>query len=318
MSADGTAATGASEFQQAIGVDIGGTKIAVALVRGRDVLKETSFETPQTGITDLVERIAGSLREMGWQATDRAIGVCAPGLLDVPSGQIRFATNVRGLSGAMLGGILTERLGVPVHVENDANAAAYAEYRFGAGTDLRSMFYLTVSTGIGGGYVVDDQIVRGSHGFAADVGHMTIDPNGPLCSCGEHGCLEAFASGTAIAREGQHALGYPISSDGVFARARTGDAIAASIVEGASDMLARGLANVAKIIDPDGIVLGGGVAMEGDYFLSTVKRHLDRYLANYRPLVLRQGMLGRLAGAVGAAALARDTLLTDRRQTRQN
>lgn len=291
---------------QAIGVDIGGTKIAIAVVRGSAVLQETTFETPQTGIEDVVEEIAANLREIDPDLAGTAVGVCAPGLLEVPSGRIRFATNVRGLSGSTLGELLTERLGTQVRIENDANAAAFAEYRFGAGADLRSMFYLTVSTGIGGGFVDGSGVMRGSHGFAADVGHMTIDPDGPVCSCGRRGCLEAFTSGTAIAREGERVFGFPISAHDVFARARAGETPAVHVLDGASDILARGLANVSKMLDPDGIVLGGGVAMEGEFFLAIVRRHLEAYLSNYRPVPLRQAMLGRLAGAIGASALARD------------
>ena len=312
MSGHRSPAASALALQQAIGVDIGGTKIAVAVVLGSTVFEEMAFETPQTGIDDLVERVAASLREVEGDIVGRAIGVCAPGLLDLPSGRIRVATNVRGLSGSKLGALLAARLGAPVHVENDANAAAYAEYRFGAGADLKSMFYLTVSTGIGGGFVTDGGVMRGSHGFAADVGHMTLDPDGPVCSCGERGCLEAFASGTAIAREGERALGFPISPHDVFARARAGEAAAAAVVESASDMLARGLANVSKILDPDGIVLGGGVAMEGEFFLAIVRKHLESYLTNYRPVPVRQARLGRLAGAIGAAALAHDAVASAR------
>lgn len=312
MSADLSAEALRTEPEAAIGVDIGGTKIAIAVVRGSAVVEEASFETPQSGVRDIVEAIAASLRGMGEQAAGRAVGACAPGLLEVPSGRIRFATNVRGLSGSTLGELLTARLGTQVRIENDANAAAFAEYRFGAGADLRSMFYLTVSTGIGGGFVDAGGVMRGSHGFAADVGHMTVDPAGPVCSCGERGCLEAFTSGTAIARQGERAFGTPVSAHEVFARARDGEAAALRIVDEASDVLARGLANVCKMLDPDGIVLGGGVAMEGEFFLAVVRRHLEGYLSNYRPVPLRQAMLGRLAGAIGAAALARDAVASPR------
>lgn len=306
MSRIGAAATNPLESHNAIGVDIGGTKVAIALVRGCNVLEESAFDTPQTGIHDLVERIAESLRDVDGEIAGRPIGVCAPGLLDVPSGRIHFATNVNGLSGSKLGGLLSARLGVPVHVENDANAAAYAEYRFGAGVTMRSMFYLTVSTGIGGGFVADGNVMRGSHGFAADVGHMTLNPDGPVCSCGERGCLEAFASGTAIAREGERVLGVPITPHEVFARARAGEPAAVAIVERVSDALARGLASVSKILDPDGLVLGGGVAMEGEFLLAIVQRRLEKYLANFRHVPIRQARLGRLAGAIGAATLAHD------------
>lgn len=312
MSAEDPAGGERHDDQRAIGIDVGGTKVAVALVRGRTVLEEAAFETPQTGVDDIVERIVGTVGRLDEAVGTRAIGVCAPGLLDVPSGRIRFATNVRGLSGSKLGALLATRLGAEVHVENDANAAAYAEYRFGAGAGLERMFYLTVSTGIGGGFVADGGVMRGAHGFAADVGHMSLSADGPVCSCGERGCLEAFASGTAIAREGERVLGFPISPHEVFARARGGEVDAAAVVERASDALARGLANVAKILDPDGIVLGGGVAMEGEFFLAIVRQHLDRYLANYHPVPLRQAKLGRLAGAIGAAALAHDARLAVR------
>ncbi len=300
----GEAGASPADAPEAVGVDIGGTKTTVALTRGPAVLAETSFATPQSGLDRLVDEVGSSIDELLQGRPACPVGVCAPGLLETPSGVVRYATNVRGLSGSRLADYVAARLEVPVHVENDATAAAYAEYRFGSGRGLRSIFYLTVSTGIGGGFVDERGAFRGSHGFAADVGHMTLDPDGPVCSCGERGCLEAFASGTAIAREGRRAFGPGVSSHEVFARARAGEPAAVGIVEAASEKIAHGLANVAKVLDPDGIVLGGGVANEGAFLVQAVQSHLDRYLRKYRHVPVRQAELGRLAGVIGAASMA--------------
>jgi glucokinase len=289
-----------------IGIDIGGTTIAAAALRGSEVLAQGLVPTPAADLTAFLDAIHTLVRPWLEGFTVQHVGACTPGLLDPLSGRVLYAANIPVLRNVALGALLSEKLDVNTHVENDANAASYGEYRYGAAAGWSSVFYLTVSTGIGGGYVDRNGVLRGALGYAADVGHTTVVPEGIDCPCGAKGCLEAYASGTAIARAASAAYGEQVSTREVFERAASSEPQAEAIIEEAALFTALGLANAAKTVDPEGLVLGGGVTLASTHFVERVSAHLTGFLQNFRPVPLRVATLGSLAGVIGAAALAAD------------
>ena len=287
-----------------LGVDVGGTKTAVAVTRGAVILEHAVAPTPVADLAALVKTIEALVRPRLDARRLAKVGVCVPGLLDPCGGVIAHAANVPALVGVAFGEVLQRRLGLPVVVENDANAAAWAEHAFGAARAWRASFFLTVSTGVGGGYVSEHGLHRGRHGYAADVGHVTLVPDGRVCSCGERGCVEAYSSGTSIADRASEALGRSVSTREAFVLARSGEPAAASVVEEAARALAIVLTTATKVVDPDGLVIGGGVATHEPWFVERVREHLDAALRTYRPLPLEVAQLGDRAGVIGAASLS--------------
>jgi glucokinase len=289
----------------ALGVDIGGTKIAVALTRGAEILEHTVTPTPVDDLAALIEAVDGLVRPYLTRSLVAGVGVCAPGLVDPSTGLIGHCANVPAIIGAPLEGLLSERLGAPVRVENDANAAAWAEHRFGAAREWRASFFLTVSTGVGGGYVSEHGLHRGRRGYAADVGHITLVQDGRRCSCGERGCVEAYSSGKAIAERASEAYGRLVTTREAFELARGSDPVAAALLADAARALATALMTVTKVVDPDGLVIGGGVAANEPWFVDQVRAHLEASLLTYRPVPLEVAQLGDRAGVIGAASLSR-------------
>ena len=301
--ADPRAETRTAAEGVAIGVDVGGTKTALAVTRGATILEHAVAPTPVTDLAALVETIEALLRPRLDARPFAQVGVCVPGLLDPCSGVIAHAANVPALVDTAFGEVLQRRLGLPVVVENDANAAAWAEHAYGAARAWRASFFLTVSTGVGGGYVSEHGLHRGRNGYAADVGHVTLVPDGRVCSCGERGCVEAYSSGTSIAARASEALGRSVSTREAFVLARASEPAAASVVEEAARALAIVLTTATKVVDPDGLVIGGGVATHEPWFVERVRTHLDAALRTYRPVPLEVAQLGDRAGVIGAASL---------------
>lgn len=290
-----------------IGIDIGGTTIAAAALQGSRILKQGVRDTPAEDLNALLDAITALVAPWLEEFNVQRVGACAPGLLDPVTGRVLYAANIPVLRDCDLGVLLSGRLGVDAHVENDANAAAYGEFRYGAAAGWSSVFYLTVSTGIGGGYVDANGVLRGASGYAADVGHTTVVPDGSACPCGQRGCLEAYASGNAIARRTSELCGRQLSTREAFELAAAGDEHAAEVIEEAASFTALGLANAAKTVDPAGLVLGGGVALASEYFVERVRTHLSGFFSNFRPVPLRLATLGNHAGVIGAAALAENS-----------
>jgi glucokinase len=288
-----------------LGVDIGGTKTAVALTRGGEVVEHTVALTPVDDLGALIQSIDTLVRPFLARFEVASVGVCAPGLVDPSTGLIGHCANVPALIDAPLEAQLCDRLGLPVRVENDANAAAWAEHRFGAARAWRASFFLTVSTGVGGGFVSEHGLHRGRHGYAADVGHITLVQDGRRCSCGERGCVETYSSGKAVAERASEAYGRSLTTREAFALARAGDPVAAAIVADAARALATALVTVTKVVDPDGLVIGGGVASNEPWFVDQVRAHLAASLLTYRPVPLEVAQLGARAGVIGAANLSR-------------
>jgi glucokinase len=290
---------------QTLGLDLGGTKIAAAVVEDGRILARGRVDTPQTGFQDVLAAlvdVAGPL--LGSHGAVRAVGIGCPGPLDFVRGRVRFAPNIAGLEDAPLVSSLHERLGIPVVLENDANAAGYAEHRYGAARDLETSVFVTLSTGIGGGVFVGKEVLRGANGLAGEIGHMVLLPGGPTGGDGHTGTWEAIAAGRSMARDASYVFSRPIATEELFALAEGGDRRAATIVRNAARFTGIGLANIVKVVDPHGFVLGGGVSSGGDYYVDLVRSALADALAGYPNVVVRLAELGGDAGVIGAAAVA--------------
>lgn len=249
-----------------------------------------------------------------------AVGVAAPGLLDIPAGVILEAANLPGWRDVPVREHVAATFGVPTAFQNDANAAAYGEYWAGAGRGTRSLLLITLGTGIGGGIVLHDRVVEGAHSHGGEVGHVQIEMTHPrLCGCGRRGCLEAYASATAVVARTREALctGRPstlhrvppadLSARHVFEAAAAGDALAAELVEETAYYLAVGTASLMHVLNPEVVVFGGGMTAAGEGFLERVRVHV-RKLAFPVPAAkthLCYASLGNDAGFIGAAACAR-------------
>jgi glucokinase len=310
----------------AIGIDIGGTKVAGGVVdESGTVLATARRRTPSRDpghIADVVVEIVGQLSIDNEIA---AVGVGAAGLLDATGSTVMFAANLAWRNAPILAE-LQDRLDVPVVVENDANAAAWAEYRFGAGERASDMVVLTIGTGIGAGIILDGSLYRGTFGAAGEPGHLRVVPGGRMCGCGNRGCLEQYCSGSALVRAAREvarerpneaarlldlAHGDSANIDGpvVTKAAQEGDPAAVDCFDEIGRWLGQGLADLAALLDPGRFVIGGGVADAGELFLASAR---DTYASvvtgrGYRPLAdVVAARLGSQAGLIGAADLARN------------
>ena len=293
-----------------LGLDLGGTKIAAAVVSDGRILDATRVETPQTGFADVAEALARAARELLERGHEEvaAIGVGSPGPLDYKAGKVLFAPNIAGMENAPIVAELERRLERIIVLENDANAAGLAEHLYGAARDLESSLYMTISTGIGGGLFIGDRVIRGAHGLAGEIGHMTVLPGGPIGGDGLLGTLEAIAAGRSIARDASYAYGREMDTREVFERARAGEMKALEIVDNAARFTGIGIANLAKIFDPEGFVIGGGMSQVGPFYLDRIASAAAAYLRGYPDADIRIAELGTDAGVIGAAAVAAQSL----------
>lgn len=306
------------------GVDLGGTNLRVALVDADGtVVDEQRFATPRT-LDDIVATIAGAVRAQAPRRADaHALGVGAAGMVDF-DGTIHYSPNVPAFLHAPVRARLEDALGFPVVVDNDANVAVVAELVHGAARGCSEALLITLGTGVGGGVVTRGEVLRGAHGFAAEIGHFQVDPFGPLCACGQRGHWEAVASGTALG-----GLGREWASAGaapsVLARAggsldaitgvlvgdvaQTGADDAVAIIEEYARRVAIGLVGLVNIFDPEKVVVSGGLVELGDVLLAPLRAAFDGRIegAPHRPTVpIVPAELGGRAGVVGAAVLARE------------
>ena len=248
-----------------IGIDLGGTKIMTGLI-GMDGTVVQSIEAPTLateGPQKIIDRMKKSISILSEKIQPElilGIGIGAPGDLDLKHGVVRSAPNLPGWEQVPLATTLEETFHTPVYLENDANAAASAEHQYGAGRGVHNLLYLTVSTGIGSGVILNGTIQHGETGTFGELGHMIIHPDGPRCGCGNRGCLEAVASGTAIQRMAKEQYGFPLSAKDVAVRAQQGEKQAQVILNTAYTYLGIGIVNGINLYDPAVIVVGGGVA----------------------------------------------------------
>lgn len=298
-----------------LGLDLGGTKILAAIVRDGRVLDSVRVDTPQSGFADVLAALSTAAKElMGQGHEPEAVGVGSPGPLDKERRGIIFSPNIAGMDGAPLAPRLEDLLGLPVVLENDANVAGYAEHLYGAARGHHSSAYVTLSTGIGGGLFIGDEIIIGANGAGGEIGHMTLMLGGPMGGDGHTGTLEALAAGRATERDATYAYSQPVDNRELFARAKRGEMKALGIVEHAALFAGIGLANLVKIFDPAVFVLGGGLTAAGPFYLDKVEAAFDRYLqGGYPRPPLLAAELGHEAGVIGAAAYAATKVREDRR-----
>ena len=301
-----------------IGVDIGGTKVLGGVVDPSGKVLETARRsTPAQDVAATRDVIVEVVQELAAKHEVEAVGIGAAGWIDAARSTVLFAPNLAWRN-EPLQAYVQQALSVPVVVENDANAAAWAEFRYGAAEDADdSMVMFTVGTGIGGGIVLGGQLLRGAHGMAAESGHMLAVPEGHLCGCGRLGCLEQYASGNALvrfAREG--AMANPSSLSGVdeltgpmvTSAALSGDAVAVDAFEQVAYWLAQGVADIVQLLDPQVVVIGGGVVETGDLLMKPLRSAYNDALTNRGKLPtaeVRPAEMGNEAGLIGAADLAR-------------
>ena len=311
--------------EAAVGVDTGGTTTKGAIVtRDGEVLLRVERPTDRHAATKSIIAVAEELIERSGEldADVTAVGVGAAGFIDAASGSVTFSPNLE-YGDPEVAEAVRSRSGLPVIVDNDANAAAWGERRFGTAQGTEYLAYITLGTGIGSGFVVDGRLIRGFTGAGAELGHMIVDPDGPPCPCGLRGCLEQFASGTAIARMARVAVKESeqessilsfaasiedITTEHVAKAAREYDSVARDVLAQAGRMLGIGLSNVVNIFDPEVIVVGGGAARAGEAFLGATRDQLVKMTESQRrrPMRLDVTSLAQDAGIIGAATLAFD------------
>ncbi|MDP6528706.1 MAG: ROK family protein [Gemmatimonadota bacterium] len=309
-----------------LGFDIGGTNAKAVLAdRTGRVLARSRRETSSLGAKGV--EVAPALAEWARELTarhgirPRAVGVACAGLVDARSGRVESSPNLPHLRRLRLGDALAGELGRPVHLENDANALAWAEFRFGAGRGARNLVCLALGTGVGGGLVMDGRLHRGAHGLGAELGHMVVERNGRRCACGQRGCLEAYAGAWAITRSARRALARGAPGSRMLAvrlrgedptpaalsrAARDGSALATALFAEAGRALGVAVASLVHIFDPDRVLLAGGVSAAGRLLLDPAREEARSRVMD--PTVQKHGLrlrkLGDDGAALGAALLA--------------
>lgn len=280
----------------AAGVDVGGTKcLGVLLDERGDIVSQARIATPHADV--LADSIVDLVQGLG---PFDSLGVGVPGLI-TNGGVVRSSPNMPSAIELPLREQIEARVNKKVWVENDATCGALGEWKHGAALGARDMWMVTLGTGIGGGLVSGSVLQRGSQGFAGEIGHMVVDPQGPLCPCGKNGCWERYASGSGLAL-----LGGTNSGESVITAARAGEKSAVDVIDRFAYWVALGLANLANITDPDTIVIGGGLSQASDVIMSPISQWFTKLL--YAPehrhhAALCVAKLGEHAGAIGAALL---------------
>ena len=307
-----------------IGVDVGGTKIAGGLVdEDGQVLAHARVESPATDPRAIVREIAELVSRLGSGHDVEAVGISAAGFVDRQRATVVFAPNLAWRN-EPLRDHLQEAIGMPVVVENDANAAAWGEFTFGAGAHVQDLLMVTVGTGVGGGIVADGELMRGGFGMGAEIGHIQLVPGGVRCGCGNLGCLESYGSGSALVRTTrervrtspvtaggllERAGGDPELIDGpmITAAAKDGDLIAREQLAEVGTALGTGVASLVAVLDPNLIVVGGGVSGAGDLLLDPLRSAFASHVSGrgHRPLAEVHRSLLDNPGLIGAADLAR-------------
>jgi glucokinase len=312
----------------AIGMDLGGTQVRAALVneagnvQKRAALPTAADEGP-SAITDQLHQLANSVSAGVSPERLIGVGVSSPGPIDTVRGVALSIPTLAGFVDVPFRQMIETRVGLSVWLENDGIAAALGEWRFGAGRPYQNLVYLTVSTGIGGGVVSDGRLLHGRQGLIAHVGHMTVVRDGDLCPCGNRGCWEAYASGTAFAQRARlRVAGDTVTSLGkngelvdgraVFEAASTGDVLASALVAEESDLLGVGIANLLHLYSPDVVILGGGVANGFDLLKPGIVSRIGvAAMPSFRDTPIVRAALGDNSGLVGAAALVFDAVRTE-------
>ncbi|HEX2525153.1 MAG TPA: ROK family protein [Geminicoccus sp.] len=307
---------------QVIAVDLGGTSLRATLA-GPDGrlgqirrIRTDARGGPDKVVAQIVELVA-DVRAAAGSTPILGIGLSSTGPLDPFTGTVFTLPTLDGWNNVPLRDLVAERTGLPVTLENDAISAAVGEWRFGAGRGVQSLAYVTVSTGIGGGVIVDGRIMHGRMGMAGHVGHMTLLPDGPRCGCGNHGCWEALASGTALGRIVRERLAAgaassmqsitdrPVTAEDVALAARAGDPLGTEILAGEARWLGIGVVSLLHLFSPERVIMGGGVSSALDLMAGGIAAEIQaRAMAPFRAVPVVPAALGGDAGLAGAATLA--------------
>jgi glucokinase len=305
-----------------LALDLGGTNFRLALANDKgELLKRYSApvkpDNPEQTIDEIKQAISDILSGIN-RATLRGMGAAIAGLVTQDTGVLLTSPNLLAWYNTPIKAILEKELRLPVFVSNDATLAALGEYKFGTGVGCHDLIYITVSTGIGGGVIVGGKLLLGTRGFAAEVGHMTIDLNGPRCNCGNVGCLEMLASGTAIARMAVERLSRgekstiaelvagdlsKVTAEVVEKAARNGDSVAKDVMNTAGTNLGVGVVNLIHIFNPELIIIGGGVSKAGDLIFEPVRRIMAQRVMRDISVRITTPALGDNPGLLGAVAL---------------
>lgn len=312
-------------------IDLGGTNVRAIVadlegnVYGEDIRRSQASEGLDITLDTMVASLETACSEAGVVSSKlKGLGIASPGAVDAFKGVVPEAPQLMGWKDVPLVELMSDRLGMPVWLENDANAAALGENRFGAGKGSRNMLYITVSTGVGGGIIIEGELYRGTRGAAGELGHVIIDIDGPECGCGGHGCLESLASGTAIAKRGSEMAGAGkapklaeiakgegrLSAGMIAGAAMDGDEVSVRIFRDAGMHLGIGLAGFVNIFNPEAILIGGGVARSADLFLPEARRVMEERAMRAPLEDVRLGLaeLGDRIGSLGMIARIRDEM----------
>ena len=313
-----------TERSMMAGVDVGGTNVKIALVwSDGEVLASRQIPTQaESGPAAGCERIVSTLRQLMHEAgasipPPRIVGVASAGLVDAVHNLVVDSPNLRSWERFPLAQRLGEGIGAAAYLENDVNAMAYGEWRFGAGQGTRHMVCLALGTGVGGGLILDGHLYRGARGAAAELGHITIDMHGPPCSCPNVGCLERHIGAGYISERARAALAASarpsrlrdledIKPETLFAAAEAGDIIAAEVLAESGALLGQGLVSLVNIFDPERVVIGGGVALAGDWLLEPARRVVRARAMSVAAAEVEivPAALGHDGALIGAALLA--------------
>lgn len=310
-----------------LGVDLGGSNLTAAAISPSGAILRLNKTTTDShnGVASTIEKIISVVRQVQTEvrgaARIRGIGFGVPGVIDCGRGVVRYSPNLPGWKNVPLAAKLRAALKTGAAIDNDANVAALGEQWLGAGQNRKHVVMYTLGTGVGGGIIMDGELVHGSCDGAGELGHMTILPDGPRCGCGNRGCVEALCSGTAIAREGRALVrnrpgsrlarlcggkSAAVTAKRVFAAARAGDPGAHAIIRQAGSYLGIAVANVINLLNPELVIIGGGVSLAGEEFLRHVRREVRRRVLSDLGKCSRvvKAKLGDQAGVFGAARLA--------------
>ncbi len=310
-----------------IGVDVGGTKVLGGVVdESGNVLAQARRDTPRQGGTELTKTIADVALELLEEFREvQCVGISAAGFVSSDRKTMLATPNIAGWNGVDLDAELSALIGLPLVIENDANAAVWGEARFGAGVHENHIMMLTIGTGIGGGLVVNGELYRGAFGIAAEYGHIRVVPEGHLCGCGARGCFEQYASGNALLRHAREAISASpevarnllslgdgtvggLTGKHITDAARAGDAVALAAFNTTAQWLGAGIASLSVVLDPGCIIIGGGVIDAGEILLEPTRAAVERYMPfagkHPSPRIIA-AELGNEAGLVGVADLAR-------------
>jgi glucokinase len=307
-----------------VGIDIGGTKIAGALVNEvGEILRDLKVPTPANDPVALQAAVVKMVEELRSGEQVSAVGVAAAGFIDAKQSVVYYAPNLSWRNEPLKEKLEAE-LGLPVVIENDANAAGWAEYRFGAGAGYHHMMMLTIGTGVGGAIVANGELFRGGFGIGAELGHMNFVPKGRLCGCGQHGCLEQYGSGTALLNSAKELVASgseeakrlkelsdslpELTGNEVYKAIQEGDPGALRLLTELGSNLGLAVASLVAVLDPEIVVIGGGVSAAGELLLEPIRAAYLEHLParGFRPeLKIVGAQLHNDAGVVGAADLAR-------------